>query len=350
VCFDESGKPLSHNVIANRGQQLGEEMLYKIKNDATPPSASDLADFQALSVIDAELQADDMPENFTDRIVHTANAKSAGGAVTGKILIREMLDPVGIFQDWDGTNDRVPLMYQPYLEDTLDMRMRALGWKDTKQNELANPLFDFARVTRAAARAYVYDKNAEFLNPVKAYTFGSANKQAADTTGSNFFDKIFNTLVAARVKLGALTYKATKNSVSNLGGKFYLLVNPSDAWTLKQRNITSYITSVSEAFPDIEIIPVYTQSISGYGKDTTKGATIGIAQGTAYLIFVPTAQESLLRVEAVDLDYESGFGSVLTGKTREDAWFRYTGLFTKYFLPVDNTGNGLIIQVTLPTL
>ncbi|MDR1398653.1 MAG: hypothetical protein LBJ41_01845 [Treponema sp.] len=350
VIFDEGGQVLKHEVIANRGQELGEEIIHKIKNDALPPSSTDLADLQALSVIDAELQADDMPENFTDKIVHTADARAAGGAVTSKVIIQEMLDPVGIFQNWDGTNDRVPLMYQPYLDDTLDIKMRALGWKDTKINELANPLFDFARVTRAAARAYVYDKNAELLNPINGATYGSANKQAADTTGSNYFDKIFNTLVAARGKLGKLTYKPTNNIVSNMGGKFFLLANPVDVWTLTQRNITSYITSVREAFPDIEIVPVYTQSLSGYGKDKIKGESIGITAGTAYLIFVPTAQESLLRVEAVDLDYESGFGSVLTGKTREDAWFRYTGLFTKYFLPADNSGNGLIIQVTLPAL
>ena len=339
------GKP-----IENR-QQITNAVggiVQRIKNDATGVDPADLASLQALATLDVELLADESQEDISTQFFHEINLSAP---TSESILVREAVDPTGEFQVIKGTNDRFPLMDIPPIgTDSVLLSFHALGFKDSIRNELANTLFDFTRVTRQAARAYINDRNRDFFTPLFAATYGTANQQAYDTSGTTLDQKIYNTLVAAMQKTAGLNYKLYHNvKTHELGGRFKIIVNGLTAIRVKpvaEGKIAPGSAPQVLAGLDADIV-VWNglKSYSYYGGKAPE--RLPVADNVAYVCFVPDSQESLLRVIVEDLYYKSGEGSVLEGSSREDGWFRYTGTFTKYFFPVDNTGNGCVVKAAL---
>jgi len=325
-------------------------------NAAQTPSASDLEDLLGKIFIDITRRAQESPD-LTSRIC--TEITDLGFPET--INLREIYKYRGDFQEIAGTNDSVPLIEQTLGEtDTVDLKIRALGWKDSLKNMLYNRLHSMQKVTQAVADADVDKRNELTVGEIVGTTYDSSQKQAADTTANSTYDvKTYNTFRKAIKKLRGLKDYRTERKIAV--PTISVLCNSYDTWTI-QRVIGGQLTTGgangtlntinAQALPIGEIIE-YDQGINDgftWGKETLDYP--GVTAGECY-IFVPREYSWVMNKRPLTM--ETGMGSVLQLSTEERAWYRVQAEFLKILLGSSYSGTalgsgyGAIVKLTLPT-
>lgn len=351
--FDKDGKAPTCEQIAVAMENAAEELHGKLKNDNAGLSAEDLADFQALSTIDIETQASQMPDNIADRLVHDGMPRRelmrANGQVSDTVLLKDFIDAVGYFEPISGTNDKVPMMTTLESSETVKLVLSGLGYKDTLRNLLANTLDNPAGVNRSFARALVIEKNREVLAPIlKA---GYTGNTVAAVTGGTFLENLYATLFKAVSKVMGNTYTVASGKltarVGDLSGRTIILLPTGIAELTKMRDRDTTRLTVSEALAGTEIIGVSQPMVAPFGAKSAPTSLYTLPANKGYVIRLPDSMESHLRIAPVDVLSKTGQGSVLAGGSTEIAHFRYSGVFNKFLLP-NGAGKGCIIEVNLP--
>jgi hypothetical protein len=264
---------------------------------------------------------------------------------------------IGKFGQISGTNDSINLIEQKLGgTDTFNQAIYALGWKDTLQNMLFNKVHDMAKVNQAAADADADNRNNAIIGTIVGATYVASQKEAADTTGTTFDVKNYNTMRKAIKKLRSLDDPQTSRNI--VVPQISILCNSLNTWDI-QRVISGQLGSAGgvnnaqnlQALPISNIIE-YDQGITDgytYGKDTLSFP--GVTAGKCYM-FVPN--EYMFVMNKRGLTLETGMGSTLQLSTEERAWYRVFGVWMKDFLGSSypgtslGAGYGSIIEVTLP--
>lgn len=352
----------SENWVNSAGYiQLWDEigkLQYKIKsaqNAAQPPSAADLEALLGKLFIDITRRAQESPD-LTSRLC--TEITDLGFAET--INLREIYQYRGDFEVIAGTNDSVSLLEQATGEtDTVDLSIRALGWKDSLANMLYNRLHTMQKVNEGINNANIDKRNSLVIGVLVAATYVASQKQAADTTGTTYDIKMYTTFRKAIKKLRGLKDYRTDRKIAV--PRISILCNSYDTWSI-QRVIGGQLTSGgstgtlttvnTQALPIAEIIE-YDQGINDgflWGKKTLSYP--GVTAGKCYIL-VPREYSWVLNKRP--LTKETGTGSVLQLSTEEMAWYRVQAEFLKILLGSSypgtalGAGYGAIIEVTLPT-
>ena len=326
------------------------EMQDKLLNSATAPTPTELAAYYAKLFIDVQRLQDDMLDvsPLIANVIRRDDAQEIS-------YLRDYLPYIGKEKVISGNNDAVPLIEQKTAAvGQINLYIKAFGWKDSIKNLAFNPVPVLQKVTEAAAIIALDNKNNDIVYPIVSATYGAKHSQAADSTGSTYDLKMYNTLVAAYETLGKLYHPMyTKKLVSSMpqySAQVGLLVHPSNLWAINRvasgftaggfvQNITS--------LPIGNIIP-YAGGIQDgetWGQETL--SLPGVTVDTAYM-FIPDQAMMLIKRDAV---LETGTGSVLELSTEERSWHSIRGIHTDYLLGgcATNTGKGCIVKIALPT-
>ena len=214
------------------------------------------------------------------------------------------------------------------------------------------------KVTEAAARIATDYKNAQIMDAINAVTFGTKHTIAADTQGTTFDLKLYNTIRKARKKLGTLVHPLYANRlVSTLAGFNApgLLVHPNNLWDL-QRVLSGF--TAGGFVQDVAPLPIgdmipYACGIQHgevWGEETL--SLPGVTENKAYM-FIP---DQAIIVDKRDVTLEVGSGSVLELSAEERSWHRISGTHTNYLIGgadtsngATGTGKGCILEINLPT-
>lgn len=331
------------------------EDLQKRINAAQSPSASDLEDLLGKIFIDITRRAQEGPD-LTSRIC--TEITDLGFPET--VNMKEIYQYRGDFTEISGTNDSVPLIEQATGEtDTVNMKIRALGWKDSLKNMLYNRLHSMQKVTEAISNADIDKRNSLVIGTIVGTAFDSSQKQAADTEGTTYDMRMYNTFRKSTKKIRGLKDYRTERKIAVPW--LSVLCNSYDTWSI-QRVIGGQLTTAgangtlntqnAQALPIAEIIE-YDQGINdGFDWGVKTLSYPGVTAGTCYLL-VPNEYSWVLNKRALTM--ETGMGSVLQLSTEERAWYRVQAEFLKILLGSSysgtalGTGYGAIVEITLPT-
>jgi hypothetical protein len=324
----------------------------KLANAATPPTSTELAGYFAKLFIDVQRQADDLMDirPFVANVILDENAQEVS-------YLRDYLPFIGKEKIMSGTNDKVPLIdAKQATTETITQYVRAFGWKASIKYYAFAPIPVLQRVTEAAARISTDYKNAQIMDPINAVgTWGAKHAVAADTTGSTFDLKMYNTLRKAKKALGKLIHPMyTNRLVSTMAGFNApgLLVHPNNLWDV-QRVIGGFtaggfVQDISP-LPIGDVIPYACGIQHGetWGEETL--SLPGVTENYAYM-FIP---DQAVIVDKRDTTLEVGAGSVLELTNEERSWHRISGGNTSYLIggaaSGTNSGKGTIVQIALPT-
>ncbi len=209
----------------NKVLEIADSVLRRIKNDATAASPEDLKALQALQTIDIDLISENIPdlsaELFTDISMDT---------VTEEMVLRNVIPGIAPFQEISGNSDHFPLMETPNMEGrNIKMQIEGISFKDTLRRELYDTIFGIENVDQAAAIGYIDNRNANFFKPLSTASFGTANQQPADTTGTTLDQRMYNTIQSGLKKLYGLKHPITQKPIGNISGTNFLICSPVDA-------------------------------------------------------------------------------------------------------------------------
>jgi len=331
------------------------KLQYKM-NAAQAPTAAELEALLGKVFIDITRRAMESPDLTSVIATEVTNFE-----FSETVNLREIYPYRGDFKEIKGTNDSVPLIEQTFGEtDSVDMTIRALGWKDSLKNLLFNKIHNMQKVLQSVADADTDKRNSLTVGAIVGATYVASQKQAADATSGATYDVLmYNTFRKAIKKLrGLLDYRtARKIAVPRIS----ILCNSYDTWSI-ERVIRGQLTTGGangtlttlnlQGLPISQIIE-YDQGINDgfdWGKETLSYP--GVTAGKCY-IFVPNEYFWVLNKRPLTM--ETGRGSVLQLSTEERAWYRVQAEFNKIFLGSSYAGTalgagyGAIIEVTLPT-
>lgn len=324
----------------------------KIMNAANPATPTELAGYFAKLFIDVQRQMDDLLD-ITPLVANVVKADAAQEIS----YIRDWLPYTGKEEIISGTNDKVPMMdMKAATTEQIVQYVRAFGWKASVKTLAFAPMNVLQKVTEAAARIATDYKNAQIMDPINAIdTWGAKHTISADSTGSTFDLKVYNTLRKAKKKLGGLIHPMyTNRLVSTLAGFNApgLLVHPNNLWDI-QRVITGFTAGgfVQDVapLPIGDVIPYACGIQHGdlWGEETI--SLPGVTENKAYM-FIPG---QAMIVDKRDVTLEVGTGSVLELSNEERSWHRISGTNTAYMIggadSGTNSGKGTIIEINLPT-
>lgn len=323
---------------------------YCVENAATAPTPTELAAYYAKLFIDVQRLQDDMLD-ITPLICNVIRDDMAPELA----YLRDYLPFTGKEKIISGNNDKVPLIEQKTANTAqIQSYIRAFGWKDSLKNLAWNPVPVLQKVTEAAAIIALDSKNNDIASVIVNATYGAKHTIAADSTGSTFDLKVYNTLRKARKVLGALYHPMyTKKLVSSLpqfGASIGIMCHPKNLWDI-QRIVSGFtaggfVQDVSGLpFGDIFAFAGGIMDGETWGEETL--SLPGCQEDYAYM-FVPGQAHMLIKRDAT---LETGTGSVLELSTEERSWHSIRGLHTDYLIggAATNTGKGTIIKVALPT-
>jgi hypothetical protein len=335
--------------LLGKNETLRNAATAQFRNDSTGANVTAQEAAQALGVIDIELGAMEVDEDISGDIATELSAPRNGW--TKVVKLAELLDPIAPFGRIQGDNDRVPLMERQSAADDMSIEWAGVGDKESL-NKMFDNLYDYERSVRAAQRGYIRYRNAEALTPILTATYGSANSQAAVASGATWDINVYNEIRLAVKKLDGLSYILNGMKVGQLAGDYVLVCNgtmakqiaPIAGGALNSGSIPQLTAALG-----VKVLGFYGAPPAVYGK--SKAAPLAIADAEAYLI-KKTGQDvpGVVRGTAADLLFKQGESSALEGSVKEFAWFRASGVVAKYAVPKDNTGNGLIVKLTLPAL
>jgi hypothetical protein len=326
-----------------------DKIKFKLHNDATGADDADLAAMQALATMDVQVYAQQTGADISGQIFTDVNTPDASEMV----VIRDLLPYIGEMGSISGAGSRFPLMKEPTdQKDSLPLDVVGIGFADTLRNALFNTLYKLERVTTSAAQMYNDKRNLSFFKPVinaingvaGAATIGSANQQAADTTGTTRDQKIYNTIMAALEKLYSLKNNVIGRKVSQLSGSNILICSPTAA--LRVDPIVKGQISRDTA-PQL-LMPIPGTTVLQWPGAVLADKTYELPDNTAILMR-KTAVAGATRAIKRALVNNTGKGSVLEGGQDESAWWMSYGTYLNSTMPSNNTGNGMIVVITLPT-
>jgi hypothetical protein len=328
---------------------------YKLKNTATAPTAAELEALLGKIFIDITKRAIESPD-LTPQIA--TEVTNLGFAET--VNLREIYPYRGKFAEISGANDSVPLIEQALGEtDSVDMTIRALGWKDSLKNMLYNTLHNMQKVNQAVADAYTDYRNSLTAGVLIDATYVASQKQAASSTSGATDDVLmYETIKAAYKKLRGLKDIRTDRKIPVPAVS--ILCNSADRWDIERvirgqlqtggANGTLTTQNVS-ALPIANLIE-YDQGITdgfSWGKETL--SFDGVTAGKCYM-FVP--REAFWVLNKRPLTLETSQGTALQLSTQESAWYAVQAEYDKVFLGSSypgtavGAGYGYVIEVTLP--
>jgi hypothetical protein len=274
------------------------------------------------------------------------------------INLRDILRYRGEMATVSGKNDAVPLI-EPHTGNvtTLQLAIKAIGWKNSLADMLWNRFFTIDKVVQAAIDADVDARNAAVIGAILAETFAASMKQAADATSGATLDELtYNTFVKAIKVLRGLKDVQTGRKIAV--PSISILCNSADTFQIEnvirgQLNGNGSSARVANR-PGLPI-----NAIVEYDHGINDGVTLGkktlsypgVTAGKCY-VFVPGVA---LVANKRPLTMETGMGSVLELSTEERAWYRVQGTYMKdllgasYSADAAAAGYGAIVEVTLPT-
>jgi hypothetical protein len=334
-------------------EEMRGELSKRIENAAQPPSAAELEAFFGKFFIEVTRQAMESPDltslianevtNFEfPSIVYLRDVKKFRGKMG---LVQGTNDPVNLIEQNTGNNN------------TVEIYIKALGWKDSLMNLLFNKFFTMDKVVQAAVDAYIDERNTATAGVMIGATYVASQQQAAvATAGLTLDEKTYETMLAGNKLVRSLKDPQTgkKIAVPSLS----VLCNSADTWQIEnvirgQLNGDGSTARVSNR-PGLPIGQVieYDGGINNgitIGKETI--SIPGVTAGKCYL-FVPKVLDVLVKRP---LTMETGRGSVLSLSTEERAWYMAQGEYTKDLLGSSypgtalGAGYGAVIEITLPS-
>jgi hypothetical protein len=309
----------------------------------TGADSATLADLQALATMDVQVWSEHLGSDVSGQLFDDVNNPDA----TDPTYIRSLMPYMGEMGEIAGTGDKFPMMKEPTDDKQIvPMRVTGIASRDTLRNALFNSLYNVERITKSAAQIYNDSRNLQFFKPVIAALagFGSANIQAADTAGTTRDQKIYNTIMLAIELLYGLKNTLVNRRVSALQGDNIIICTPTDA--LRIAPIVEGTAIGRETAP--QIFRALPAKVVEWPGSLLASQTYELADGTALLIKRPIIGAAT-RLNKRDLVSLTGETPVEEGKMDAAAWYRATGEYLGSLLPKDNTGNGMIVKINLPT-
>jgi hypothetical protein len=343
----------STEIVVKSSDWHGTEARAKLLNDiknmrATLQNANTGYDYNTLKdlmtayFIDIARQVDeeaDYTSTFCENVTDEAMPET--------INLRSYTDYVGKEKVISGSNDSVPLIEEslPNIKP-ISISIKAFGHKNSLRDLVFNPFWSVERLMRSVARITVDSKNADCIGKIVTASYDADHSQAADSTGTTFDLKVYNTIKKAIKKGLNLKHSVyTKKRLGDMQNQIYLLVNPADVYDIEPvidggLERISGINQLVGRLPIAGIIPYGggLQDGLSWGNEVLKYP--GVAQGTAYAI-VKTAVGAYNFVKR-DTTLEQGVGETLQLSTEERAWYRIGATFMDWLI-------NATIKITLPT-
>ena len=316
--------------------------LQKKVNAAQAPSDDDITALTGKVFIDITRRVQEAPDLTSVIATEETNLE-----FNETVNLKEIYPYRGDFKTVSGANDSVPLLEQTLGEvDTVEMTIRALGWKTSLKNLLFNKIHTLEKVIQSVVDADVDKRNSLTVGAIVGATYAASQKQAADATAGASYDyKMYETLRKAVVKLRGLKDYRTERYISV--PRIAILCNSQNTWDIERvvngqlmtaGGTGTLTTSNLQALPIAQIIEYDQGRNNGFtwGKETLSYA--GVTAGKAY-VFVP--REYFWVMNKRPLTMETGRGSVLQLSQEERAWYRVQAEFSKIFFGSSYDGTAL---------
>jgi hypothetical protein len=336
-------------IILNQIYTL-KQKLEAQKNAAQGPDSPLIAELMGKFFIDLLRISDETPD-YTGILTQVIDRPD----MPKDVNLRDFLPYTGKERVIAGSNDSVPLIEEHTARLTpITLELRAFGHKNSLWDVLFNPFWDTERLMQTAATIRVDSRNDDVIGDIVRASYDAGHSQAADTTGSTYDLKVYNTVLACINKVRDLLHPLFKTrTIGSMNPQVYLLCNPSDQWSL-QRVVSgglvgaSGIAQIVSALPLTGIIPYGGGIQDGlpWGKETLSYP--GVTKGDFYLVAV-TRFGGYTFIKR-DLTLETGIGEVLQLSREERAWYRVGKTFIDWLIGKTESSKayGAIIKGKLP--
>ncbi len=346
-------QPVAYNGSAGQ-EKLYDKIEKQIKQNAVKtPSAEDIETLMGLFLVDVSRKAAES-RDLTSFIAKETTALNDPELVT----LQNVLPYRGIMREISGNGESVSLI-QPATasNDNMQHKIYGVGYQSSLRQILFDPWYNTEKVLTAAVDSDTDNRNKAIIGAIVGTTYVASQSQAADTTGTSYDVKNYNTFRKAIKKLRAL--KDFNNDRKISVPSITLLCNSADSWDI-QRVINGQLAGSNGtiAVQNMQSLPIanileYDQGINnGFTIGKEEAAFPGVTQGTCY-IFVPN--EYLFVRNKRPLTMETSAGSALSLSQEEKAWYRIFGVYDKLFFGSSYSGTaldagyGAIVKITLPT-
>jgi len=333
--------------------EIGE--LHRKVNMAEAPAAADLEALLGKIFVDIGKRVAESPDLTS--VIATESTNLEDGE---NVNLRDILPYRGNFDEVAGTGDGVNLIQgMTGTVETVQHKIRGVGHQTSLHNLVFNKLETIEKVTKAAVDSYTDRRNALTAGVLANATYVASQKVAADSTGTTYDVKMYNTFRKAIKKLYGLKNAYTDRPIAV--PRIAILCNSADRWSIERviagqlqtAGTGGAINSVNtSALPVAEIIEYDCGITDGLAWGGKTLSFPGVAQGTA-IVFVP--REYFFVRNKRPLTMETGRGSVLTLSQEDKAWYNIQTEWYKIILGSSmpgtdlGAGYGAAVEVTLPT-
>ena len=333
--------------------EIGE--LHRKVNMAEAPAATDLEALLGKIFVDIGKRVAESPDLTS--VIATESTNLEDGE---NVNLRDILPYRGNFDEVAGTGDGVNLIQgMTGTVETVAHKIRAVGHQTSLHNLVFNKLETVQKVTEAAVNAFTDRRNALTAGVLANATYVASQKQAADSTGTTYDVKMYNTFRKAIKKLYGLKNAYTDRPI--VVPRIAILCNSADRWSIERviagqlqtAGTGGAINSVNTAaLPVAEIIEYDCGITDGLAWGGKTLSFPGVPQGTA-IVFVP--REYFFVRNKRPLTMETGRGSVLTLSQEDKAWYNIQTEWYKIILGSSmpgtdlGAGYGAAVEATLPT-
>jgi len=175
--------------------EIGE--LHRKVNMAEAPAAADLEALLGKIFVDIGKRVAESPDLTSVIATETTNLEDGEN-----VNLRDILPYRGNFDEVAGTGDGVNLIQgMTGTVETVAHKIRAVGAQTSLHNLVFNKLETVQKVTEAAVNAFTDRRNALTAGVLANATYVASQKQAADSTGTTYDMKMYNTFRKAIKKL-----------------------------------------------------------------------------------------------------------------------------------------------------
>ncbi|MDR2709399.1 MAG: hypothetical protein LBC07_05455 [Elusimicrobiota bacterium] len=247
------------------------------------------------------------------------------------VKLQNYIDYVGKEKVIKGINDPIPLIEESFQNmQPTSLQIKAFRHKNLWDDLVFSQFQNAERLIHSIARIIVDSKNNECIGKIVAASYDSAHLQTADTTGTTFDLKIYNTIKKAIQK--GLNLKHSVYPEKRLGDmqhQIYLLVNPGDIYDIKP--------IINSAIPIAGIIPYGGGLQDGlqWNNETLKYP--GVERGTAYAVI--KTEVGAYNFVKRNITLESFNGTL--PPSPQGAWYRIGTTFMDWLI-------NATIKITLP--
>jgi hypothetical protein len=322
-----------------------------------PPSAADMATYLALTFIDIDRLKDELAD-LTPEIYNVQFNEN----FPEDPRLRDLLPYVGKEEEIKLTGDSVPLIQQAGVEaETVTLKVKGFGWAESLRNIIFNPFDTQDRLNRAVATIGVDSRNNDVIGYLVGLTYPAKQTVTADSGGSTYDLKVYNTLIKVLDALAILKHPLTGQVLSKLGiyaNKVKIMLHPADAWAVSRvanggLNGAGGVQQIVAALPFAGILSYGGGIMDGmkWGEKTL--SLPGVTQGYGYAFLPNTMAGFDLTKRETTMEVSQGDAIQLGASVDRKAWYRINGLHHDYFTggAKDNTnsGEGCIVKFSLPS-